>query len=160
ITSSGVITSVLKQDWGLNDVWNEIITPRFERLNHLTNSQNFGEWTNKYGKKVFQTQVPLESQKGLSKKRIDHRHHAIDAIVVACTTRNHINYLNNESALEKRKSPEEKERKRFDLKQKICFKKFNGDTKESYKWEFLKPWETFTQDSKQIVDGIIVSFKQ
>ena len=34
-------------------------------------------------KKVFQTAVPLEYQKGFSKKRIDHRHHAMDAIVIA-----------------------------------------------------------------------------
>jgi CRISPR-associated endonuclease Csn1 len=73
IVSNGTITSVLKQDWGLNDVWNEIITPRFERLNELTNSKNFGEWANKEGKKVFQTQIPIEFQKGFSKKRLDHQ---------------------------------------------------------------------------------------
>jgi CRISPR-associated endonuclease Csn1 len=101
IVSSGAITSVLKQDWGLNDVWNDVIYNRFERLNELTKSENFGEWTNKEGKKVFQTQIPIQYQKGFSKKRIDHRHHALDAIVIACAGRNHVNYLNNENALGK-----------------------------------------------------------
>lgn len=159
IASNGIITSTLKQDWGLNDIWNEIITPRFERLNQLTKSQNFGEWANKEGKKVFQTQVPLELQKGFSKKRIDHRHHALDAIVIACTTRNHINYLNNESALGKEKK-EIKEKKRYDLKHNLCFKKYNDDSKQNYKWTFYKPWDTFTQETRNTLNEIIVSFKQ
>jgi CRISPR-associated endonuclease Csn1 len=159
ISSSGAITSILKQDWGLNDVWNEIITPRFERLNTMTSSSNFGEWTNKDGKKIFQTQVPLELQKGFSKKRIDHRHHALDAIVIACATRDHINYLNNENALGK-KTREEKEKKRYDLRHKLCIKKYNDASNTNYKWLFRKPWETFTQESKGLLNNIVVSFKQ
>lgn len=159
IASNGTITSVLRQDWGLNDVWNEIITPRFERLNELTKSKNFGEWTNKEGKNVFQTQVPIELQKGFSKKRIDHRHHALDAIVIACATRNHINYLNNESALGKEKQ-EIKEKKRYDLKHTLCFKKYNNDAKKNYKWVFHKPWDTYTEEVKEVLNGIVVSFKQ
>ncbi|MBC7749800.1 MAG: type II CRISPR RNA-guided endonuclease Cas9, partial [Methylotenera sp.] len=124
IVCNGAITSILKQDWGLNDIWNELITPRFERLNKLTNSSDFGEWTSKDGKQVFQTQVPFLLQKGFNKKRIDHRHHALDAIVIACATRSHINYLNNESALGKA-TKTEKDKKRYDLKHKLCTKRFN-----------------------------------
>ncbi|MCP9752624.1 type II CRISPR RNA-guided endonuclease Cas9 [Ferruginibacter sp. HRS2-29] len=159
IASNGAITSILKQDWGLNDIWNELITPRFERLNQLTNSKNFGEWTNKEGKQVFQTQVPIELQKGFSKKRIDHRHHALDAIVIACASRNHINYLNNESALGKA-TKAEKDKKRYDLKHKLCTKKYNSGSTENYKWVFNKPWDTFTQDAKSTLNEIVVSFKQ
>lgn len=159
IASNGSITNTLKQDWGLNDVWNELITPRFERLNELTNSKNFGDWTSKEGKRVFQTQIPLELAKGFSKKRIDHRHHALDAIVIACATRSHINYLNNESALGKEKK-EIKEKKRYDLKHRLCLKKYNDDTKQNYKWVFHKPWDTFTQDAKETLYHIVVSFKQ
>jgi CRISPR-associated endonuclease Csn1 len=159
IASNGSITSTLKQDWGLNDIWNELITPRFERLNELTKSNNFGEWTSKDGNRVFQIQVPLELQKGFSKKRIDHRHHALDAIIIACASRSHINYLNNESALAKNKK-EEKEKKRYDLKHKLCFKKYNDDTKKNYKWVFYKPWDTFTQESRNTLYNMAVSFKQ
>jgi CRISPR-associated endonuclease Csn1 len=159
IACNGSITNTLKQDWGLNDVWNDIITPRFERLNELTNSNNFGDWTNKEGKRVFQTQIPLELAKGFSKKRIDHRHHALDAIVIACATRSHINYLNNESALSKEKK-EIKEKKRYDLKNKLCAKKYNDNSKENYKWILHKPWNTFTQDAKETLYNIVVSFKQ
>lgn len=150
---NGSITSTLKQDWGLNDVWNELITPRFERLNDLTKSNNFGQWTNKDGKRVFQTEIPLELQKGFTKKRIDHRHHAMDALVIACASRSHINYLNNESAKSTSKEP------RYDLKLKLCYKT-KPDENGNYKWLFYKPWDTFTQDARHTLSTTIVSFKQ
>jgi len=148
--SNGAITSILKQEWGLNDIWNDIISPRFERLNILTHSNHFGEWTNKDGKQVFQTQMPLDLQKGFSKKRIDHRHHALDALVIACATRNHINYLNNVSA---------NSGKRYDLRSTLCFK-HKTDINGNYKWMFYKPWETFTQDAKNKLLTTLISFKQ
>ena len=40
--------------------------------------------------------MPVELER-LNKKRIDHRHHAMDAIVIACCTRM-VQYLNNENA--------------------------------------------------------------
>ena len=67
---TGSITSRLKQDWGLNDKWNEIVAPRFIRLNELTNSKDFGEWDSKIN--AFRTKVPDEISRGFSKKRIDH----------------------------------------------------------------------------------------
>ncbi|WP_243348446.1 type II CRISPR RNA-guided endonuclease Cas9 [Parabacteroides sp. FAFU027] len=153
IPCTGGITSILKQDWGLNDVWNRIVSPRFERLNELTKTSHFGQWTNKDGKRVFQTEMPLALQKGFNKKRIDHRHHAMDALVIACATRNHINYLNNESAKPSSKVS------RFDLKSKLCFKA-KTDDKENYKWMFHKPWDTFTQNTQSALENIVVSFKQ
>jgi CRISPR-associated endonuclease Csn1 len=159
IACNGAITSILKQDWGLNDIWNELITSRFERLNKMTDSTNFGEWTNKDGKQVFQAQVPIQLQKGFSKKRIDHRHHALDAIVIACASRSHINYLNNENALGKA-TKAEKDKKRHDLKHKLCTKKFNTGSIENYKWILNKPWDVFTQDAKETLHNIVVSFKQ
>lgn len=157
IASTGAITSKLKHDWGLNKIWNEIITPRFERLNELTKSRNFGEWTNEKGKKVFRAQVPLTLQRGFSKKRIDYRHHALDAIVIACASHSHINYLNNESVLQKHAL---QEKKRHDLKHQLCYKSYNDEAKQNYKWIFYQPWNTFTQDTKESLFNIIVSFKQ
>ena len=161
---SGTITSILKQDWGLNDVWNELITPRFERLNELTKSHKFGQWTNKEGKRVFQIEMPLELQKGFTKKRIDHRHHAMDALVIACATKNHINYLNNEHARQK------DDKVRFDLREKLrkiermeIQKNENGQNIRrsiNVAKEFIKPWESFTLDTKQKLATTIVSFKQ
>ncbi|MEN6456790.1 MAG: type II CRISPR RNA-guided endonuclease Cas9 [Prolixibacteraceae bacterium] len=164
IPCNGGITDRLKKDWGLNDVWNDIIYPRFERLNQITNSSQFGQWESKDGKQIFQIQIPIEFQKGFSKKRIDHRHHAMDALVIACATRNHISYLNNEAAKPNASGT------RYDLRRQLRRietiqreKVIDGQrvlqSIEVAK-EFHKPWPTFTQDAKLALDKLIVSFKQ
>ena len=153
ISTTGAITDKLKQDWGLNEVWNRIITPRFERMNALTNSELFGQWENKQGKRFFQTQVPIEYQKGFSKKRIDHRHHAMDALVIACATRSHVNYLNNQSA--KANATET----RYALRTKLCIKS-KTDEKGNYEWRFEKPWIDFTETAQNELEKTIVSFKK
>ena len=153
VVCTGSVTDRLKRDWGMNDVWNSIVYPRFERLNSLTDTQSFGHWENKSGKKVFQTELPLEYQKGFSKKRIDHRHHAMDAIVIACATRNHVNYLSNESASRNAKIS------RYDLQRLLCDKSRTDDN-GNYKWVIKKPWDTFTQDAREVLSKIVVSLKQ
>ncbi|MFV5695532.1 type II CRISPR RNA-guided endonuclease Cas9 [Flavobacterium sp. LB3P122] len=160
VSLNGSITSKMKQDWGLNDVWNKIITPRFERLNSITNSNDFGQLELKKdefgntGKQVFQTTVPDAIAKGFSKKRIDHRHHALDALVIACVNKTHINYLNNLNA----KDENDKSIK-HELRNKLCFKT-KTDANGNYKWEFYKPWENFTKKAEDELNQTIISFKQ
>ncbi len=160
VSLNGTITSRMKQDWGLNDVWNKIITARFERLNAITNSSDFGKLEIKKdefgngGKQVFQTTVPDEIAKGFSKKRIDHRHHALDALVIACINKTHINYLNNLNA----KDDDDKTIK-HELRNRLCFKT-KPDANGNYKWEFHKPWENFTKKAEDELNQTIISFKQ
>lgn len=153
VPGNGKVTTKLKQDWGLNDVWNALILPRFERMNELTNSTDFTS-INTHG--IVIPTVPIELSKGFSKKRIDHRHHALDALVIALATRDHINLLNNESA--------KSDTKRFDLLHKLknTEKYFNeNDGKEKDKFTtFKKPWDTITQDTKKSLENVVVSFKQ
>lgn len=164
ISCTGGVTTILKQDWGLNDVWNRIVSPRFERMNELTKSNNFGQWTNKDGKKVFQTEMPLELQKGFNKKRIDHRHHAMDALVIACATRSHINYLNNESARKKDDSIRFELRNKLRKLEQIEVDRIENGVKVRKKItvakEFYKPWDSFTEDAQVALENIVVSFKQ
>ncbi|WP_159474006.1 type II CRISPR RNA-guided endonuclease Cas9 [Chryseobacterium sp. 18068] len=158
VPGNGKITTQLKQDWGLNDVWNDLILPRFERMNQLTNSTDFTAWNENHQK--YLPTVPIEFSKGFSKKRIDHRHHALDALVIACATKDHVNLLNNQSA--------KSDTKRYDLKKKLMkFEKAvykHPQTDERIERDvpkqFLKPWESFTIDAKNNLDKIIVSFKQ
>jgi CRISPR-associated endonuclease Csn1 len=152
LPGNGRITNQLKQDWGLNDVWNELILPRFERLNSLTNSDVF---TSKNANGRLIPTVPLELSKGFQKKRIDHRHHALDALVIACATRDHVNLLNNQSA--------KSETSRYDLQRKLrkTSKWTDKEGKERVKFtEFYKPWDTFTKDVKTKLETTVVSFKQ
>lgn len=150
IVCTGGVTDRLKKDWGINDVWNKIILPRFARLNEMTGTTQF---TTKTINSHEVPSMPLELQKGFNKKRIDHRHHAMDAIVIACANRNIVNYLNNESASSKAKTT------RYDLQTLLC-DKVKTDNNGNYKWMLKKPWNTFTQDVYQVLNEIVVSFKQ
>lgn len=138
IATNGAITDLLKQEWGINEKWNELVAPRFQRLNEKTGTTDFGHWECKEGKRYFQTTIPLHLSVGFSKKRIDHRHHAMDAIIIACTNRSIINFLNNNSATSN------KEEDRSKTKRDV----------------FKKPWPTFTQDVAAQLSSVIVSFKQ
>lgn len=157
IACNGAITDRLKRDWGVNDVWNHIILPRFERLNAVTGSDRFTT-TSTNGHTI--PDMPLNLQKGFNKKRIDHRHHAMDAIVIACTTRSHVNLLNNEAAMSKNNAV------RYQLSRKLrryedTMVTRNGETRTiSVAREFLKPWPTFNADVEKALRGIVVSFKQ
>ena len=153
ISCNGSITDRLKKDWGMNDGWNSIILPRFQRLNELTGKDCFTT-TSAEGHLI--PQMPLELQKGFNKKRIDHRHHAMDAIVIACATRDHVNLLNNEAAHSKHNA------NRYQLQRKLRrFEKMEIDGKgREIAKEFLKPWDSFATDAKQALENIIVSFKQ
>ena len=158
ILCTGKITSALKQDWGVNDVWNDLILPRFERMNALTQSTLFTTYNEKYQK--YLPTVPMEYSNGFQKKRIDHRHHAMDAIIIACATREHINYINNQYALEKGKDKKEKQKEHDKLREKLCIKKYNKGSEKNYSWIFKKPWAHFTQEVRTALEGIVVSFKQ
>ncbi|MDA3906106.1 MAG: type II CRISPR RNA-guided endonuclease Cas9 [Bacteroidales bacterium] len=155
---TGSATTQLKRDWGLNDKWNELIAPRFERMNHLITKEgeplktDFGFFDEK--KNFYRIQVPYELKKNFNPKRIDHRHHAMDALVIACATRNHIGYLSNEHAKSKNK--------RYDLRNKLRRLEniqINGNAKKIAK-EFLMPWDNFPIDAKRSLENIVVSFKQ
>lgn len=157
IPVNGKITSLLKKDWGLNDIWNDLILPRFERMNQLTSSNQFTTWNEKHQKHL--PIVPLELSKNFSAKRIDHRHHAMDALVIACSTRDHVNLLNNQFA---------KSTFRHDLNRKLRLfeKTIYTDYKTGQKIEreipksFIKPWTDFTINARDTIETIIVSFKQ
>ena len=157
ISCNGSITDRLKKDWGINDVWNHIILPRFKRLNELTGTDKFTT-LNKEGHEV--PAMPLELQKGFSKKRIDHRHHAMDAIVIACTTRDHVNLLNNEAAMSKNNGNRIALSRKLRRYETVEIEKDGTRKQISVAKEFKKPWENFTSDVEQALRDIVVSFKQ
>lgn len=158
IPVTGKITTELKHHWGLNDIWNDLILPRFERMNQLEKNQDFTTYNTKYQKYI--PTIPIEHSKGFQKKRIDHRHHALDALVVACTSRDHVNLLNNQSA--------QSGYNRYDLQKKLKHyveKEYtHSRTGEHIKRQvpdgFKKPWKTITEDTRAALEKIIVSFKQ
>lgn len=155
----GKITSMLKQDWGLNAVWNDLLTPRFERMNQLTDSTEFRfEKTDGHGNTYMVNTVPDELANGFIKKRLDHRHHALDALVVACTTKDHINYITSLNT--KRKNHGLVSKLREVEKKTIPDKKNGGIRTISVSKDYHKPWPSFTQETKKALQTTVVSFKQ
>lgn len=144
IPVTGAITSKLKHDWGLNDKWNELVAPRFIRLNELTNTNNFGEWDKTIN--AFRSTVPDELKRNFNKKRIDHRHHAVDALIIACVNRRHTHYLNAINA----------ENENYALRDSLLVKNNKGH----YTKNMQLPWSTFPTDAQQTLQQTIVSFKQ
>ncbi len=67
-----------------------------------------------------------------AKTREDHRHHAIDALVMACATRSHLQELSKWNRYDRT----------YDLE------------------NFPKPWKTFREDAENAVEQILVSHKK
>jgi CRISPR-associated endonuclease Csn1 len=162
---SGGVTSILKREWGLTKVWSKLLEDRFKRLNQLVHQSDEGLFGNYRTDKntntnFFRPTVPIEFQANFDIKRIDHRHHTLDALIIGVTTRSHINYINNHHAKENIK--------RFDLGKKLRDTEIkeieNVRTGIKEKREVLsnykKPWETFTQEVKENLKTVIPSFKQ
>ena len=149
VAVSGAITSKLKQDWGLNDKWNEIILPRFLRLNELTHSKDYSA-LNSNG--VIIPRVPENIAKGFNKKRIDHRHHALDALVIAFCTKDHINYLNSLNTQRTNYALVSKLREQ----QKVIVKGNARNVAGSFKL----PWKSFPTEVKENLLRTTISFRQ
>ncbi len=138
----GSITSELKNNWGLNEIWKELLKPRFERLEKILNKKLIIKEadSNKY-------RFDLSINKKLENdgiKRLDHRHHALDAIIIAATTREHIRYLNTLSAADT-----DEEIKRYKLT--LCKGKIR---------DFKLPWDNFVKDVREALQSCIISFKE
>lgn len=148
VYTNGAITSDLKAKWGLNKLWKEILRPRFERLEGILGEKLIFENDNNNGDYRFAKDY----------KRIDHRHHALDALVIACTSRGHIKYLNSLNSLSNNKSDIKRygewSKWRYLLKKK---KSLQGE--ESGMTEFSLPWEGFYAQAKEAIESVIVSHK-
>ncbi|WP_339624696.1 type II CRISPR RNA-guided endonuclease Cas9 [uncultured Winogradskyella sp.] len=137
LSTSGSITGKLREDWDLINVMKELNMPKYKALG-LTEIE-----VRKNNKKV-------EVIKDWS-KRNDHRHHAMDALTVAFTTHNHIQYLNNLNA----RNDERLEMYKVisNIQNKITQRNEDGKSR------FIKPMLNFRKEAKTHIEQILVSFK-
>lgn len=89
VSTTGSITDRLREDWQLVDVMKEINFPKYEQLGLVEHQERIDYETGevRYVKRIKDWT-----------KRNDHRHHAMDALTVAFTKRQFIQYLNNLNA--------------------------------------------------------------
>jgi len=133
IFTIGHITHELKQKWGITKIWKELIKYRFERLQKILGHDLIIEDGNNFHFNKPDDKVDL--------KRIDHRHHAMDALVIAATTRRHIKYLNTLNNFQGKKEWEKQMLAKKDIR------------------DFIAPWPNFTKDAKDKLCEVIISHK-
>ena len=94
-TSTGEVTDFLRSRWGLRKLFMNLTESRFKQMELWDLDENGNpktSWITKYFDN--EKQKHIYEIKNWS-KRYDHRHHSIDALVVALTTQSHIQRLNN-----------------------------------------------------------------
>lgn len=136
-TTSGSVTDFLRHNWGYDQILHDLNLPRYkeggmtEMVQYEHNGQKHDE----------------ERIIGWN-KRLDHRHHAIDALTIACTRQSYIQRLNTLNA------------SRDAMHAEIEKQSANWQAKHSLLEEWTKQRPhlpvSVVRDS---VDGILVSFK-
>jgi CRISPR-associated endonuclease Csn1 len=94
-STSGTVTAELRHLWGWDDVTMNLQMPKYKELEKTT-GQTFieiKEWESEHGKKKHSKEIIKDWT-----KRDDHRHHAVDALVIAFTEQGFIQRFNTLSA--------------------------------------------------------------
>ncbi len=137
IPVSGGITDKLREDWDLINVMKELNFPKYKALG-LTEIE------------IRKNNKQIEVIKDWT-KRNDHRHHAMDALTVAFTSYNHIQYINNLEGSSNKTS------NLYQIKNTITKLYPNGNDRKKRK--FVPPIENFRTVAKIHLEGILISFK-
>jgi CRISPR-associated endonuclease Csn1 len=169
-TSTGEVTDFLRSRWGLKKLFMEITEERFKHMElwdwNTETNQPHSNWVKKYYDQEQQKHV--YEIKNWS-KRYDHRHHAIDALVVALTEQSHIHRLNDLNKYLQDELLKRKDDYKIEVKdnETIVEAFFNLDTKrreeilqeiESSRY-FEKPFEDLIKQAKNYLETMVVSIK-
>jgi len=140
-TTEGGVTAKLRNLWGWDDVLMNLQMPKYKELGQTV----IKEWTSEHGKRKHQKEE-IENWT----KRDDHRHHAIDALVVACTKQGfiqRINTLNSSDTKDLMNKEVEEARIEFNEKTTLLEK-------------YLKTQKPFTTEQvMKEADKVLISFK-
>lgn len=141
VTTSGSVTNRLRSDWGLINVMQELNFDKFKSLG-LTELVEKKDGT-------FKERIVDWS------KRNDHRHHAMDALIVAFTKHQHINYLNHLNA--RYNESHKKYRNIKGIENKLTYWEY--DDQGNKKRLFISPIPNFREQAKKHLEHVLVSHK-
>ena len=109
--TSGTVTAELRHLWGWDDVTMNLQFPKYKSVGQT----EIINWESNHGKNTHEKEVI----KGWS-KRDDHRHHAVDALTIACTKQGFIQRFNTLNSQKTRALMEEQVAKnRIEHKEKL-----------------------------------------
>ncbi len=141
VSTSGSVTDRLREDWGLVNVMQEL---------------NFEKY------KILGLTELVEKKDGSFKERIkdwskrnDHRHHAMDALTIAFTKHNHIQYLNHLNARKDEANKLHSHIVRIENKEIELVIEDNGNKKRKFK----QPMPNFRNEAKKHLEDVLISFK-
>ena len=136
-TTSGSVTDFLRHTWGYDQILHDLNIPRY-RIGGMTEVTHFEHNGQEHD---------VERIIGWT-KRLDHRHHAVDALTIACTRQSYIQRLNTLSASRDVMHEEvEKQSDRWQEKHSLL-----------EEWTKQQP-HLPVNVVRDRVDGILVSFK-
>lgn len=87
--TEGAVTAKLRNLWGWDDVLMNLQLPKYKELGQTV----IKEWESEHGRRQHQKEEIANWT-----KRDDHRHHAIDALIIACTKQGFIQRINTFNA--------------------------------------------------------------
>lgn len=88
-TTEGTVTASIRRLWGWDDVLMNLQLPKYREYGQT----QMKEWTSENGRRKHSKEEIINWT-----KRDDHRHHAIDALVIACTKQGYIQRINTLSS--------------------------------------------------------------
>lgn len=141
VSTSGRVTNRLREDWDLINVMKELNLPKYRALG-LTEMEE-----RKFGQEIEMIQDWT--------KRDDHRHHAMDALVVAFTKHSHIQYLNHLNA--RRNCTHKLHRHIIGIESRETELIDNGNGRRKRK--FITPIPNFRQVAKEHLESVLISHK-
>ncbi len=140
-STSGTVTAELRHLWGWDDVTMNLQMAKYRELG-LTHQV---EWESEHGKNKHKKEVITNWT-----KRDDHRHHAVDALTIACTKQGFIQRFNTLSAAKTR------EDMMFDVDQRSLEFKGKRSLLEKY---IVGEQPLSVVDVEKAVSNILISFK-
>src|SRR5690606_7378037 len=141
VSTSGSVTNRLREDWDLVNVMKELNLPKYRSLGMTVMLE-----------RKFWQQVEVIKD---WTKRNDHRHHAMDALTVAFTKHNHIQYLNYLNA---RRNENHKSHVNIIAIEKVETE-IKIDDHDNKKRVFIEPIPNFRQVAKEHLENVLISHK-
>lgn len=180
-TTTGSVTHHLRNHWGLTALFKKLLLQRYKKFFKLKcakeikkhkHEENFNEqeFINAYVNEHIYTKDNNQIIEGYT-KRVDHRNHALDALLVAVTDAKVIKRLNNlNKSLQDFLKSEIQNYTEINFNEdadNIIEKYFeaNSTVRNKIKSQLKKfrdvkiPWKGFIEDAKQHLDSIIISHK-
>ena len=141
--TEGSVTAKLRKLWGWDDVLMNLQLPKYKELGQT----EIKEWTSDHGNRKH-----LQEWVTNWNKRDDHRHHAIDALVIACTKQGfiqRINTLNSDDTKDAMNKQIDEAAIDFKEKTNLLDRYLISQRPEKFNTKYVE----------EVADNILVSFK-